>query len=77
MIWTYEKDDDEKVTRQKRKWEDLDGGNILPGFTLDIEFVEKIISQKYDEDELLIEESKENEDQESEQQTSEKDLGLI
>ncbi|CAB4488306.1 unnamed protein product [Rhizophagus irregularis] len=77
MIWTYEKDDDENVTRQKRKWEDLDGGNILPGFTLDIEFVEKIISQKYDEDELLIEEVKENEDKESEHQTSEKDLGLI
>uniref|UniRef100_U9U1R3 Putative restriction endonuclease domain-containing protein n=1 Tax=Rhizophagus irregularis (strain DAOM 181602 / DAOM 197198 / MUCL 43194) TaxID=747089 RepID=U9U1R3_RHIID len=76
MIWTYEKDDDENVTRQKRKWEDLDGGNILPGFTLDIEFVEKIISQKYDEDELLIEEVKENEDKESEHQTSEKDLVL-
>ncbi|CAB4417523.1 unnamed protein product [Rhizophagus irregularis] len=26
--------------------EDLDGGNILPDFTLDIKFVEKIISQK-------------------------------
>ncbi|PKY46792.1 hypothetical protein RhiirA4_520707 [Rhizophagus irregularis] len=65
MIWTYEKDDDdENVTRQKRKWEDLDGGDILPDFTLDIEFVEKIISQKYEEDELLIEEVKENEDKE-------------
>ncbi|PKC15985.1 hypothetical protein RhiirA5_407558, partial [Rhizophagus irregularis] len=47
IIWTYEKDDDdENVTCQKRKWEDLDGGNILLDFTLDIKFVEKIISHK-------------------------------
>ncbi|CAB5358561.1 unnamed protein product [Rhizophagus irregularis] len=47
IIWTYEKDDDdENVTCQKRKWKDLDGGNILLDFTLDIKFVEKIISHK-------------------------------
>ncbi|RGB22953.1 hypothetical protein C1646_677466 [Rhizophagus diaphanus] len=64
MIWTYEKDDDENVTRQKRKWENLNGGDILPNFTLEIEFVEKIISQKYEVDELLIEEVEENEENE-------------
>ncbi|CAB4386698.1 unnamed protein product [Rhizophagus irregularis] len=59
----YEKDDDdENITHQKCKWEDLDSDNILPDFTLDIEFVEKIILQKYEDDELLIEEVKENED---------------
>ncbi|CAB4483413.1 unnamed protein product [Rhizophagus irregularis] len=57
-----------EISRQLGNWNVETGQN---------EFVEKIISQKYDEDELLIEESKENEDQESEQQTSEKDLGLI
>ncbi|CAB4462831.1 unnamed protein product [Rhizophagus irregularis] len=61
--FSYEKDDDdENITHQKCKWEDLDSDNILPDFTLDIEFVEKIILQKYEDDELLIEEVKENED---------------
>uniref|UniRef100_U9UU06 Uncharacterized protein n=1 Tax=Rhizophagus irregularis (strain DAOM 181602 / DAOM 197198 / MUCL 43194) TaxID=747089 RepID=U9UU06_RHIID len=29
MIWIYEKDDDENITREKCKWEDLDCGNII------------------------------------------------
>ncbi|PKC63911.1 hypothetical protein RhiirA1_443115 [Rhizophagus irregularis] len=63
FVAEYEKDDDdENITHQKCKWEDLDSDNILPDFTLDIEFVEKIILQKYEDDELLIEEVKENED---------------
>ncbi|GET03545.1 hypothetical protein GLOIN_2v1840344 [Rhizophagus clarus] len=49
MIWTYEKVDENVPEAKKCQWEDLDGGNILPGFTLNLSIIEKIISQDVDE----------------------------
>lgn len=45
-IWTYEKNDNE-ITRNKCNWEDLNGGDTLQGFTLDISIIERIVSQVY------------------------------
>jgi Uma2 family endonuclease len=44
-IWAYRKSNNNVITRRKFEWENLDGGDILPGFTLNISFVERILSQ--------------------------------
>jgi Uma2 family endonuclease len=47
-IWTYKRNNSKiETTRQKCEWKDLDGGDTLPGFTLNISLIEKIISQVY------------------------------
>jgi hypothetical protein len=47
-IWTYKRNNSKtETTRQKCEWKDLDGGDTLPGFTLKISLIEKIISQVY------------------------------
>ncbi|CAB4419868.1 unnamed protein product [Rhizophagus irregularis] len=48
MICTYKKNNNE-IIRNNCKWEDLDGGDTLPGFTLNISIIEKIVSQDCDE----------------------------
>ncbi|GBC07665.1 hypothetical protein RclHR1_07600004 [Rhizophagus clarus] len=49
-IWTYKNNNNENApVRQKCNWEDLNGGDILPGFTLNISMVEEIISQDQEE----------------------------
>ncbi|CAG8773890.1 5975_t:CDS:2, partial [Rhizophagus irregularis] len=48
MICTYKKNNNE-IIRNNCKWEDLDGGDTLPGFTLNISIIEKIVSRDCDE----------------------------
>ncbi|CAB4485779.1 unnamed protein product [Rhizophagus irregularis] len=48
MICTYKKNNNE-IIRNNCKWEDLDGGDTLPGFTLNISIIENIVSQECNE----------------------------
>ncbi|RIA90367.1 hypothetical protein C1645_737930 [Glomus cerebriforme] len=44
IIWVYKKENNEKFpTRHKCDWDDLDGGNVLPGFTLEISKINDIM----------------------------------
>ncbi|CAG8667100.1 8854_t:CDS:2, partial [Paraglomus occultum] len=43
-IWVYKRRNNGTVGRRKRDWNDVDGGTALPGFTLDVEEIDEIIS---------------------------------
>ncbi|CAG8713665.1 40352_t:CDS:2 [Gigaspora margarita] len=45
-MWIYKRNEKGEVFRCERTWGDIDGGDILPGFTLDVEMIEDIISQE-------------------------------
>ncbi|CAG8743549.1 3122_t:CDS:2, partial [Gigaspora rosea] len=44
-MWIYKRNEKGEVFRRERTWKDVDGGDILPGFTLDVEMIKDIISQ--------------------------------
>ncbi|RHZ88066.1 hypothetical protein Glove_26g292 [Diversispora epigaea] len=47
-MWIYKRNEKGEVFRRERAWGGggIDGGDILPGFTLDVEMIKDIISQK-------------------------------
>ncbi|CAG8627466.1 10212_t:CDS:2 [Diversispora eburnea] len=45
-IWIYKLNKEGKVFRRKHVWGSINGGDLLPGFTLDIDLIEKVISQE-------------------------------
>ncbi|RIA96704.1 hypothetical protein C1645_733053 [Glomus cerebriforme] len=51
IVWVYKRDKNDKPYRRNRGWEDLDGGDILPKFTLKLSRIENIVSQELEEEE--------------------------
>ncbi|CAG8472842.1 1408_t:CDS:2 [Acaulospora morrowiae] len=45
-IWVYKRNQHGNVFRREHAWEDLEGGNILPEFTLKVWKIEQAISQE-------------------------------
>jgi len=45
IIWVYKRDKHGNPFRRSRKWEDLNGGDILPDFTLELERIDEIATQ--------------------------------
>ncbi|RIA96686.1 putative restriction endonuclease-domain-containing protein [Glomus cerebriforme] len=50
VIWVYKRNKHNQPYRYKHKWEDLDGGDILPRFTLKLTRIENIVSQNLEEE---------------------------
>jgi Uma2 family endonuclease len=46
-IWAYKRNKNGAPYRRKQKWEDLDGGEILKGFKLELWMINHLISQVY------------------------------
>ncbi|RIA99025.1 hypothetical protein C1645_731224 [Glomus cerebriforme] len=51
IICVYEKNGENRLVRRKCEWEDLDGGDILPDFILDISRIDSIMLLDNDVDE--------------------------
>jgi len=43
-IWVYRRRNRSTAGRRKLEWNDVDGGTVLPGFTLDVEAIDKTTS---------------------------------
>ncbi|RIA99024.1 hypothetical protein C1645_811994 [Glomus cerebriforme] len=66
IIWVYKKNNNENSpTRRKCNWENLDGGNVLPGFTLDVSKIDDILllEEENDKKEDGKEDDKEDEEE--------------
>ncbi|CAG8438676.1 14055_t:CDS:2 [Acaulospora colombiana] len=48
-IWVYKRNQHGNVYRRERVWEDLEGGDVLPRFTLEVRMIEEAISQESSE----------------------------
>ncbi|CAG8563517.1 11303_t:CDS:2, partial [Acaulospora colombiana] len=45
IIWVYKRNQHGNVYRRERVWEDVEGGDVLPRFTLEVRMIEEAISQ--------------------------------
>ncbi|CAG8622675.1 1306_t:CDS:2, partial [Acaulospora morrowiae] len=48
-IWVYKRNQHGNVYRRERVWEDVEGGDVLPRFTLEVRMIEEAISQESSE----------------------------
>ncbi|EXX76074.1 hypothetical protein GLOIN_2v1798071 [Rhizophagus irregularis DAOM 181602=DAOM 197198] len=63
-IWVYKRDKNGSPYRRRQPWEDLDAGDILPDFTLELEMINDIIDKDSASDDDKEEEEEDDDDDE-------------